>query len=381
MPVEFVERKGKGHPDTLCDRASEELSIALSQYYLSHFGRIYHHNVDKCVLVGGQAQAWFGGGKIVEPIYLMLVGRAAANVDGKEVPIEKLAQETTKNWMGKELHAFDTEKHIKIATKIRPGSVDLVKNFDLEDEIPLANDTSFGVWYGPNTAIENVVYNVEKELNSSQTKRKFPQIGEDIKVMGVRRGTKINLTIACAIVSQFVKDERQYGETKQAIQEIAQKVADKHSKKLHVSIRVNTADNFAKKLYYLTVTGTSAEHGDDGQVGRGNRANGIITPFRPMTLEATAGKNPISHTGKIYNISANKIITRILKEHPDLEQAYCYIVSEIGKPINEPQAINVDINSKKSNALEKDITEIVREEMADLPNCWKEIVRREHPLF
>ena len=381
MPVEFVERKGKGHPDTISDRASEELSIALSQYYLSHFGRIYHHNVDKCVLVGGQSQAWFGGGKIVEPIYLLLVGRAAANVDGKEVPIEKLAQETTKNWMGKELHALDPEKHIKIATRIRPGSVDLVKNFDLKDEIPLANDTSFGVWYGPNTPIENVVLNVEKELNSSQTKRKFPQIGEDIKVMGVRRGTKINLTIACAIVSEFVKDERAYKETKEAIQEIAQKVADKHSQKLPVTIKVNTADNFQKKLYYLTVTGTSAENGDDGQVGRGNRANGIITPFRPMTLEATAGKNPISHTGKIYNISAHKIVTRVLKEHPDLEQVSCYIVSEIGKPINEPQAINVEINSKRTAALEKEITAITKEEMEDLSNCWKEIVRREHTLF
>ncbi|MHB8566668.1 MAG: methionine adenosyltransferase [Nitrososphaerales archaeon] len=381
MPVEFVERKGKGHPDTLCDRAAEELSIALSQYYLSHFGRIYHHNVDKCVLVGGQSQSWFGSGKILEPIYLLLVGRAAANIDGKEVPIEKLAQETTKSWIGKELHAFDPEKHMKIATKIRPGSVDLVRNFDLEDEIPLANDTSFGVWYGPNTAVENIVYNVEKELNSSQTKRKFPQIGEDIKVMGVRRGSKINLTLACAIISQFVKDEKQYSETKDAIHDLAQKVADKYAKKLTVTIKVNTADNFQKKLYYLTVTGTSAEHGDDGQVGRGNRANGLITPFRPMTLEATAGKNPISHTGKIYNISANKIVTRLLKDYPDLEQVSCYIVSEIGKPINEPQAINLEICSKRTSAFEKDAKAIVHDEMGDMPNCWKEIVRREHPLF
>ena len=77
MPVEFVERKGKGHPDTLSDKASEELSIALCQYYMEKFGRIYHHNVDKCVLVGGQSKTWFGGGEVSEPIYLMLVGRAA----------------------------------------------------------------------------------------------------------------------------------------------------------------------------------------------------------------------------------------------------------------------------------------------------------------
>ena len=137
MPVEFVERKGKGHPDTLSDKASEELSIALCQYYLEKFGRIYHHNVDKCVLVGGQSKAQFGGGEVSEPIYLLLVGRAAAKIDGNVVPIEKIANDTTRQWIKGDLHALDTNKHLKIATMIRPGSVDLVKNFHIEDEIPL----------------------------------------------------------------------------------------------------------------------------------------------------------------------------------------------------------------------------------------------------
>jgi S-adenosylmethionine synthetase len=380
MPVEFVERKGKGHPDTLSDKASEELSIALCRYYLEKFGRIYHHNVDKCVLVGGQAEAWFGGGKIAEPIDLIFVGRAAATIDGKKVPVERIAEETTREWITKDLHAFDSKKYLRLETRIRPGSIDLVKNFDLEDEIPLANDTSFGVWYGPNTQLENVVYNVEKELNLPATKKKFPAIGEDIKVMGVRRRGKINLTIACAIVSKFVKNESDYKETRDVILDIANKVAAKYST-LDLTIKVNTADNFAQKLFYLTVTGTSAEHGDDGQVGRGNRANGLITPFRPMTLEATAGKNPISHTGKIYNICASTIVSQILKENKDLEQVNCYIVSEIGKPINEPQAINVDLNATKTAKLEKDVQSIVEEKMNELPKLWKQIVKREHSLF
>jgi S-adenosylmethionine synthetase len=380
FPVEFVERKGKGHPDTLSDRASEELSIGLCQYYMENFGRIYHHNVDKCVLVGGQAEAWFGGGKVIEPIYLLLVGRAITDIDGRKVPIEKIAQDTTKEWLKRDMHFLDPEKHVAIATKIRPGSVDLVKNYDLVDDIPLANDTSFGVWYGPKTEMENVVLNVEKELNSPDVKRRHPAIGEDIKVMGVRRTDQINLTIACAIVSEFVKDERAYEEVKEIVRDIAQKVASRNTQ-MKVTIRVNTADNYAKKLYYLTVTGTSAEHGDDGQVGRGNRANGIITPFRPMTLEATAGKNPISHTGKIYNILANKIVTRINRDYPDIEQAACYIVSEIGKPINEPQAVNLELFSKRNQKLEKDIQSIVQENFSELPTLWKEIVRREHSLF
>jgi S-adenosylmethionine synthetase len=282
--------------------------------------------------------------------------------------------------MAKEMHALDTEKDITIVTKIRPGSFDLVKNYDLDDDIPLANDTSFGVWYGPNTEIEDLVLAVENELNLPETKRKYPQIGEDIKVMGVRRGNKINLTIACAVVSRFVKNETEYIETIEIVRSIAQNLALKLTS-MDVAIKINTADNFVKKMYYLTVTGTSAEHGDDGQVGRGNRANGLITPFRPMTLEATAGKNPISHTGKIYNICARTIVSAILKEYPELEQTSCYIVSEIGKPINQPQAINIDLFADRSSKIEKDVQSIVDEKMRDLPNLWKTIVKREYSLF
>src|SRR5438445_12576476 len=86
LPVEFVERKGKGHPDTLSDKAAEELSIALSNYYLEKYGRIFHHNVDKCVLVGGQAKSWFGGGQVTEPIQILFVGRAAGRIGEDNVP-------------------------------------------------------------------------------------------------------------------------------------------------------------------------------------------------------------------------------------------------------------------------------------------------------
>ena len=40
LPVEIVERKGKGHPDTLADKAAEELSVRLSEYYLEIFDQV-----------------------------------------------------------------------------------------------------------------------------------------------------------------------------------------------------------------------------------------------------------------------------------------------------------------------------------------------------
>ena len=91
------------------------------------------------------------------------------------------------------------------------------------------------------------------------------------------------------------------------------------------------------------MTGSSAEAGDDGEVGRGNRVNGLITPHRPMTMEATAGKNPVSHVGKLYNIVASRIANRIVGEISDAEAATCTMVSRIGDPIDQPAIVEVTL--------------------------------------
>lgn len=80
----------------------------------------------------------------------------------------------------------------------------------------------------------------------------------------------------------------------------------------------------------LVVSGTSAEAGDDGEVGRGNRINGLITPGRPMSLEAAAGKNPVSHVGKIYNVLARDIAEAVVARVPEVASAECCMVSRIG---------------------------------------------------
>ena len=150
MPMEMVERKGKGHPDVLCDKAAEELSVALSTFYVQRYGRVLHHNVDKCVLVGGQSTATFGGGEVVEPIYLLLVGRAVGLTgDGRNpedvVPIGKFAVRHTKGWLAEDLRFIELPGDFIIDYKIRSGSTDLVGNFEGDIAIPRANDTSFAV--------------------------------------------------------------------------------------------------------------------------------------------------------------------------------------------------------------------------------------------
>ncbi|MCF2136911.1 MAG: methionine adenosyltransferase [Candidatus Thorarchaeota archaeon] len=382
--VEIVERKGRGHPDTLCDKAAEELSIRLSEYYLETFGRVQHHNVDKVLLVGGQSNARFGGGDVIEPIYLLLSGRAVDVVDQdyeRQVPVGKFAVEHTRDWLSKELPHLDVNSDVIIDYKIRAGSTDLVGNFDVGVDVPRANDTSFGVAYAPLSPTEKLVLESEELLNSEAIKKKWPQIGEDIKVMGTRVGDQIHLQVAAAIISTETHDADEYSSVMQAIKDLLLDLSTKITDK-PVDVAVNTADKPDQGLFYLTVTGTSAEHGDDGQVGRGNRANGLITPYRPMTLEAAAGKNPVSHVGKTYNVAAREIVERIVNENPDLEQVYCYVVSQIGAPITEPQAVNVELyGSCDLKAAQKSVGSIVEEVIAKLPDVWKGFVKREFQLW
>jgi S-adenosylmethionine synthetase len=378
-PVEIVERKGTGHPDTICDNLAEELSVALCKLYLEEFGFVQHHNVDKALLVGGVAEPRFGGGEIITPIEIYLVGRAIKEKDGKPLPVDELAIEVAKEWLSKNIRNLDPNKHVIITPKIRPGSKDLVELFERfakKGEVPLANDTSFAVGYAPFDDLERVVYNTERYLNSPEFKKEHPYLGEDIKVMGVRLGDKIRLTIAAAFVDKYVENVEDYLQKKEIVRQKALENAAKYTDK-EVEIFINTADNPADGSVYITVTGTSSEAGDDGQVGRGNRPNGLITPYRPMTLEAAAGKNPVSHVGKIYSAVANIIANRVVNEIEDIEEAYCYMVSQIGKPITEPQACDVKVRTKRDiKGIEEVIKKIAEEEIAKIPEIWKGYVEK-----
>ena len=380
--AEIVERKGIGHPDTICDLLAEKLSVNLCKWYLQEFGAIMHHNVDKALLVGGVANAQFGGGEVAEPIEIHLVGRAILEKDSRKLDVLDLVRETVRDWVSKNLRNVDFEKHIRVYASIRPGSKDLVElfeRFQKKGEVPLANDTSFGVGFYPFDDLERAVYEAERFLNSKDFKEMHPEVGEDIKVMGVRVKDRIRLTVALAFVSKYVNSLDDYFAKKEVITNKLKGYVENLVGR-EVEININTADSKHGEVY-ITVTGTSAEQGDDGQVGRGNRVNGLITPYRPMSLEAAAGKNPVSHIGKIYNTVANIIAKRVVEETEEVEESYCYIVSQIGKPINEPQVCDVKVRTKRDvKGIEEKVKRIAYEELQKMPETWKGFVNEEYTV-
>lgn len=386
--TEVVERKGLGHPDHIIDSSAESVSLALSKYYMENFGTILHHNVDKGLLVGGRASPKFGGGRVEEPIYIIIAGRAVNEIiRDKEiirVPIGYLAVNAIRRYIKENFRFLDPDEHMIIDYKIRPGSMDLIKIFETGNTMPLCNDTSFGVCYAPLTSTEKLVLETERYLNSKKVKKELPEVGEDIKVMGLRRGGEIELTIAAAMISSLIPDLDHYlsvkEEVKRRVEDLASKITD-----LSVKVKVNTGDQPDKNIVYLTVTGTSAESGDDGNTGRGNRVNGLITPCRPMSMEATAGKNPVSHIGKLYNILAKITANEIYEEVEGIREVYVKILGQIGRPIDQPIHINVQTvlepEYKLTSEMENEIKGIMREHLERIQEITKLILSRKVDIF
>ncbi|MEM3434283.1 MAG: methionine adenosyltransferase [Candidatus Methanomethyliaceae archaeon] len=385
--VEFVERKGLGHPDYIADSLSEEFSLQLCKVYKERFGQILHHNVDKVLLVGGQANVKFGGGEVLTPIYILMSGRATTEVSNNGVkeyiPVGRVALESAKNWIRGNLRFLDPENHVIVDHKVGKGSADLVCNFEARKQNRCSNDTSFGVGYAPLDSLERVVYEAERFVNSPYMRKRLPEVGEDVKVMGLRSGREIKLTLAVAMVSKLIPDLDHYISVKEQLKRELEDFVVKKSE-LPVEVFLNNADRPDLGIVYITVTGTSAEMGDDGETGRGNRVNGLITPSRPMSLEATAGKNPVSHIGKIYNVIAG-IIANKVSELKGVKEAYVKIVSQIGRPIDDPHMANVqlllDDNGSLTSGLKGEIEAIVNEEFDQIERITEGILERKFTLY
>ncbi|MCX8166189.1 MAG: methionine adenosyltransferase [Acidilobaceae archaeon] len=391
LDVEMVERKGLGHPDYICDAVAEAVSVGLSRYYEEKFGRILHHNVDKVLLVGGQSNPRFGGGEVLQPIYILVSGRLTTEVrtsSGVEpVPFGSIILDSARRWLRENFRFLNPDLHVVVDYKVGRGSTDLRALVEAETKVPLSNDTSMGISYAPLSTLERLVLETERMLNSKEFKARYPMVGEDVKVMGLRNGNRISLTVAAAMISSLIKDAGEYWAIKEEVAEEVRKLAGRIAGDREVEVFVNTGDIKEKDIVYLTVTGTSSEHGDDGATGRGNRVNGLITPFRPMSMEATAGKNPVSHVGKVYNVVAGAIARRIYEALRDrgVATAYVSLLSQIGKPIDMPHMANIKLKMAKGAVLSLDVRReaerIADEELSSITKYTEKIVRGEANLF
>ena len=383
--IEIVERKGLGHPDYICDAVMDQISIRLSKEYMEKAGTILHHNVDKSLLVAGEAQPRFGGGTVKQPMLFVLGDRATSEFNNTKIDVGDIAKNVAKEWFRKNMRFIDPEKHVKYQVELKQGSAGLVDIFKRQGKVLGANDTSAAVGYAPMTRTEKTVLKTEQFLNSKEFKQRFPESGEDIKIMGFRTNNSLRLTVAMAFVDRFVNSEEDYFERKEKILEEITRFVRADTSFDTVDVQLNTLDVRGRGLggVYLTVLGTSADSGDSGQVGRGNRVNGLISLNRPFCSEAAAGKNPVSHVGKIYNVLTFRIAQRVYEDVAELEEAYIWLLSKIGSPIDQPAVAAAQVVLKGTNSLDKikrEISEVLDNELENIDKFSMELAQGKIPV-
>ena len=343
--LEVVERKGMGHPDTLCDHLAESLARQLSSLMMKRTGGMGHFNVDKGLLVAGEADVRPGGGRIREPARVILAGRVDLEALGTG-PTELtglLEEDLARSLPAAPLGA------VKLELQVNRPAADLADLTIGLHGAPLANDTSFAVVSLPRTPLEETVHRVTDHLNDATTLERLP-IGTDVKVMGHRENHRTGLIVAAPVLAERVSGERSYravvAEVEREVSRVAGEVAGDVPE-----IRVNAAPGL-----YLSLIGSSAEAGDDGEVGRGNDFGGLIAPMRPRSGEAPAGKNPVSHVGKIYHAMAHDMADRLVGVAGEVTVG---LLSRIGAPVSEPVVARVDtlepVNEERVAAVVRDV--------------------------
>lgn len=376
--TEICEHKGDGHPDSLCDGVADAVSQALCRSYLRAYGEIRHHNVDKALLIGGRSHPRFGGGDVEVPMRLIIAGTADALPAPDDVV--DVAHSAARTYLERTLR--HCPKRLPIEAAIRVGAARLRATVTPSAGVPVANDTSFGAGYAPCSRLDQAVLDLSALLQSPGFRLTFAGAGDDFKVMGRRIDGAIGMTVALAFVDRHVSSVTDYFAQKAAMEIwLAERIA------CDCAIRINSLDAqdaSDESGIYLTVTGTSAEHGDDGQVGRGNRVNRLITPSRTMSLEAAAGKNPVSHVGKLYNVLSLEMARALVAEMPDVRQAEVQLLSAIGQPVNTPLLVALRCRPGDGCAVPLDeacMQRIVQAHLGSIPSLSMRLARGEMRVF
>jgi S-adenosylmethionine synthetase len=332
----------------------EAVAVQLAQAYLKTCGRVLHFNADKGMLVAGQVACRFGGGSVLAPMRLVMGDRATFEWKGAPIPVKEIVERTTYKWLKAHLPRVKPLKDLECQVELRPASAEL-RSVTERGREAVANDTSATVGYAPLTPTERLVFQVEQFLNGPSFKKAFPDTGEDVKVLGVRTGKDLRVTVAMPFLAPLIRTESVYFKRKASVERVLTDfVQRKGGAQVSTRVFLNVLDRpgAGEAGAYLTLLGTSAEAGDSGEVGRGNRVCGVISLRRPASAEAAAGKNPMAHVGKIYNVLAQVLAEDIYKKVQGLQDVTVWITSQIGKPISTPHTLVVEVTPARGTRLE-----------------------------
>ncbi len=238
--VELVERKGLGHPDSICDALVETIAIALNRMYRERTGAILHYNIDKALLVAGQCVTGFGRGEVIRPMTFYVGDRATFEADGVKLPVEDTLHEAVEAWLATHLPRVRPGQDFQVRSVLAPGSVELRGVVTASAGAVASNDTSGASGHAPLSPTEQTVLAVERFLNGPAFKARFPDTGEDVKVFGVREDDRLRLTVAMPLVCVATASEAAYFARKDEI--LAALAAEFRDVPLALEWRLNNLD-------------------------------------------------------------------------------------------------------------------------------------------
>lgn len=394
IEFEVVERKFRGHPDSLADMVAQ----SFMQKYIHHSWDIFpelshtyfpNFSADKVTLSGASTEYKDGKYGVIKPVDALLIGKMTEQIGDERIDIDTLFKDAIEDIFSKCLGHDDYRPHIRRKTYsvslavvdhnrgfYQPNSVnDLLDILKAETHV---NDTVYVVAFTPYSATEKLAIYLDNITASEDFKQKFPEIGSDIKAMIRRRLTDFDITLCLPVLPEKVQDIALYESIIQNVKLYLHNIAGIFLKntqgfeKATVELKVNTKDTHNKK--YFAVWGTALSKGDIGAVGRGNRQQGFISGLRPSTNEAISGKNPNHFAGIIcYLIAEN--ISHTIYSRLGLKNTV-YIVANNGDSLTEPNSIDIileDINSTN----EQLIKELVEESFTSIEKLRTAFINRD----
>ena len=369
---EIVERKFRGHPDTMADLVAQ---LFIKKYIKSSWNLFpelenkFFPNcfADKISLAGATTDNNLSLPQVITPIQTVLMGKITQSIGDKKIPIFDILKDSVESVLSQVLVDKNCLQHIEYKDfSVKRAGVDHHIDFynpksidqllTIMHQETLANDTAFVVSYTPYTFTENIVRYIESITLSPDFMEKFPYIGTDIKCMAIRKSNDLDITLCIPICpspysiplyDSILKDVKEY------INILINKyVQEQNCGIINTSLSINTKDT--KDSKYFALWGSAISKGDIGCVGRGNRPQGFISAMRPSSVEAFSGKNPNHFSGIIYQLVADEISRNIYSQKN--VKNIVIIKSNNGDKLNSPSHIHIICEQMINDMYIRDIT-------------------------
>ncbi|MDA3644344.1 hypothetical protein LZ318_30970 [Saccharopolyspora indica] len=368
LPVERVERKGLGSPDTLADGIAELASICYAQHCRDRLGVVLHHNLDKVAIHAGHLLVSGGAARYDTPIRVIIGGRASSAFAGETIPVHDLLVDAVYEQLALALPGYD---HLLLDIQVETGNTSRFAHWyrprglhDLPELTELrCTDSAHLVACAPRTRTEIATLLAEAWLAEQ------PWAGSDVKVHTLRRGRQLEIT--ARVPALLVRDESPSGLTE--FRELLRHAETTLTELIHaaapdlaVTVGCNTAQHPAETGAldgdYVTLSGSALDLGESGATGRGNDRHGLISPAHQAGNETTYGKDPTGHVGKVAAWLLDELAAHIAATHGPCRISGSW---HIGSRFDDPALLHLEVDPDEQPAAEELLGELLPALVAD----------------